>query len=671
MAARFAGVSRIEGATAFTPMRSGTSSSASATVSAATAALLIEYGTIPAPRRGSSAWRAITLTIRPPRFAARIRRAASRAHRNAERELTASILSRSAPFAPSMGVNAKPPAQWIEAHGAGRSRKKLSTASSSPRSMPSITWARASARSSFAAERTGSCSSAPRSASIPATTPPSSPVAPVTTMCMPWNEVMRSLLLPRWTRTAGFGSEHSRRLRCESGHPCLDDSMQVSSPRFRPLHGLDRPSPAEPRLAPADRARGPRLDLRARGAHVPRGRPAVPDRPRARPGGAMAGPSDLPGGGLHLVSGDSDLAPRGRRSGRQEQRGAHAVLARRERLPRPGRFLVSEAPRAHVDHGGPAVLARGGCGPARVQPDAAHCARRVPVVRRATPRFRRGLDRGRPVVRVRDHAAPGGVQLLAGRVLDVARVPGVPGPALEARGAVGRAARPRAVREAAERRLLPGRAPGARGAARLARRAALRPRSPRPRARSPGAEPPHVRLALGDALRPRPRLRGRAVGARALAPHLLQRPVLVGVVGAADRPEAGLARRLSPDRARAAGPLPRRAPVPGRGPAPRRSVPRAARDLRQVRAVARIELRSALPPDGHRGQRVARRARAREPALLRALPDDRRRTCSLSRAVPGGSGPGFPPPPSPSSSSRSASPVSTTTERRGTSARAT
>src|SRR5271154_2224279 len=66
IAARLAGVSRIDGATALTQICSSLSSCASAWVSAATADLEAVYAVIPAPSRGSRAGRAETLTIRPP-----------------------------------------------------------------------------------------------------------------------------------------------------------------------------------------------------------------------------------------------------------------------------------------------------------------------------------------------------------------------------------------------------------------------------------------------------------------------------------------------------------------------------------------------------------------------------------------------------------------------------
>src|SRR6516164_11171524 len=79
MAARLAGVSMIEGATALTRMPDLATSSASATVSAATAALLAVYAAMPAPLRHSSAGRAATLTMRPP---VRMTLRAARQHRN-------------------------------------------------------------------------------------------------------------------------------------------------------------------------------------------------------------------------------------------------------------------------------------------------------------------------------------------------------------------------------------------------------------------------------------------------------------------------------------------------------------------------------------------------------------------------------------------------------------
>src|SRR5215475_13364553 len=66
IALRLAGVSIIEGATAFTNMPSLATSSASATVRAATPVLAAVYAAIPAPDRHSRAGRAATLTMRPP-----------------------------------------------------------------------------------------------------------------------------------------------------------------------------------------------------------------------------------------------------------------------------------------------------------------------------------------------------------------------------------------------------------------------------------------------------------------------------------------------------------------------------------------------------------------------------------------------------------------------------
>ncbi len=78
---RFAGVSMIEGATAFTRIPSPATSFPSPTLIAATAALLAAYATIPPPCSCSSAGRAATFTIRPPLPAFFIARTASRQHR--------------------------------------------------------------------------------------------------------------------------------------------------------------------------------------------------------------------------------------------------------------------------------------------------------------------------------------------------------------------------------------------------------------------------------------------------------------------------------------------------------------------------------------------------------------------------------------------------------------
>src|ERR1051325_7724345 len=66
IAARLAGVSSTDGATALTQISSPAVSCASAWVIAATAAFAVAYATIPQPSRGSSPGRAATLTMRPP-----------------------------------------------------------------------------------------------------------------------------------------------------------------------------------------------------------------------------------------------------------------------------------------------------------------------------------------------------------------------------------------------------------------------------------------------------------------------------------------------------------------------------------------------------------------------------------------------------------------------------
>src|SRR6476659_6602495 len=81
--ARLAGVSMMEGATALTRMSCLTTSSASATVNAATAALVAVYAPILAPLRHSSAGRAATLTMRPPFPVAAIALTAAAEHRKA------------------------------------------------------------------------------------------------------------------------------------------------------------------------------------------------------------------------------------------------------------------------------------------------------------------------------------------------------------------------------------------------------------------------------------------------------------------------------------------------------------------------------------------------------------------------------------------------------------
>src|SRR5216683_7448426 len=89
IAARLAGVSSTEGATALTQISSPEVSWASAWVIAATAALAVAYATIPEPSRGSSPGRAATLTMRPPlappgpgSARERIARIAAAEHRN-------------------------------------------------------------------------------------------------------------------------------------------------------------------------------------------------------------------------------------------------------------------------------------------------------------------------------------------------------------------------------------------------------------------------------------------------------------------------------------------------------------------------------------------------------------------------------------------------------------
>ena len=88
IAARFAGVSMSDGTTAFTQIPSTQTSSESACVKVAPAALEAVYAVIPLPSRGSIAGRAATFTIRPPQGmqfesmpASRIRRTDSRQQR--------------------------------------------------------------------------------------------------------------------------------------------------------------------------------------------------------------------------------------------------------------------------------------------------------------------------------------------------------------------------------------------------------------------------------------------------------------------------------------------------------------------------------------------------------------------------------------------------------------
>src|SRR6516162_2212573 len=123
MALRLVGVSMTEGATAFTRIPSPASSSPSAAESAATPALAAVAALRFAPLRGSRAWSAATLTMRPPgRPSALPRRIAVTASRQQRKQLTrlSSIIRRSnSPLVSVSGAKAKPPAIWIEAQSAG------------------------------------------------------------------------------------------------------------------------------------------------------------------------------------------------------------------------------------------------------------------------------------------------------------------------------------------------------------------------------------------------------------------------------------------------------------------------------------------------------------------------------------------------------------------------
>src|SRR5215468_5491570 len=119
MSRRLVGVSMIEGATAFTKIPSPASSSPSAAESAATPALAAVEALIFAPVRGSRAWRAATLTIRPPAFPRRIAATASRQQRKQLTRLSSISRRSSSPLVSVSGAKAKPPAIWIEAQSAG------------------------------------------------------------------------------------------------------------------------------------------------------------------------------------------------------------------------------------------------------------------------------------------------------------------------------------------------------------------------------------------------------------------------------------------------------------------------------------------------------------------------------------------------------------------------
>ena len=123
MSRRLVGVSMMEGARAFTRIPSPASSSPSAAESAATPGLAAVSALIFAPSRGSRAWRAATLTIRPPgRPSTFPRRIAATASRQQRKQLTrlSSISRRSSSALVSVsGAKAKPPATWIEAQSDG------------------------------------------------------------------------------------------------------------------------------------------------------------------------------------------------------------------------------------------------------------------------------------------------------------------------------------------------------------------------------------------------------------------------------------------------------------------------------------------------------------------------------------------------------------------------
>src|ERR1700687_3453759 len=101
MACRFAGVSMVDGAIALTRMPSFTASSASATVSAATAALLAVYATMPAPARHSSAGRVATLMMRPPAPVRVMALTAARQQRKGVTKLGSLFCLRAAPREPA------------------------------------------------------------------------------------------------------------------------------------------------------------------------------------------------------------------------------------------------------------------------------------------------------------------------------------------------------------------------------------------------------------------------------------------------------------------------------------------------------------------------------------------------------------------------------------------
>src|SRR5215469_2339424 len=80
---------------------------------AAVAALIL------APSRGSRAWRAVTLTMRPPAFPRRIAATASRQQRKQLTRLSSICRRSNSPLVSVSGAKAKPPAIWIEAQSDG------------------------------------------------------------------------------------------------------------------------------------------------------------------------------------------------------------------------------------------------------------------------------------------------------------------------------------------------------------------------------------------------------------------------------------------------------------------------------------------------------------------------------------------------------------------------
>src|SRR6188508_214981 len=115
MSARLVGVSIVEGQSAMTEMFSPLSSSASATVKAATAAFDAVYAVMLAPCRGLSAGRAEMLTMCPPRPALRKLATAARQLIAQDRKFIESCCSKTFIGLSEIGAQAKPPAMFTTA----------------------------------------------------------------------------------------------------------------------------------------------------------------------------------------------------------------------------------------------------------------------------------------------------------------------------------------------------------------------------------------------------------------------------------------------------------------------------------------------------------------------------------------------------------------------------